>query len=65
MPVECTLQHRTAPADAFTFAFTWHPPVALDGRQVQSGELLQDDGDTYKLARRLYVHGLCLEAAEP
>ena len=40
-------------------------PYASIPKLVQSSELLQDDGDTYKLARSLYVHGLCLEAAEP
>ena len=40
-------------------------PYASIPKLVQSSESPQDDGDTYDLRRSLYVHGLCLEAAEP
>ena len=40
-------------------------PGRQTGRQVQSTESPQAEGDSDKFAKSLYVHGLCLEAAEP
>ena len=40
-------------------------PGRQTGRQVQSSESPQAEGDSEKFARWLYVHRLCLEAAEP
>ena len=40
-------------------------PGRQTGRQVQSTESLQAEGDPDDLGRWLYVHRLCLEAAEP
>ena len=40
-------------------------PRRHTGRQVQSSESPQAEGDPDDLGRWLYVHRLCLEAAEP